>query len=346
MKAAFLYGKRDIRVREVPVPRINEEEVLIRVKRAAICGTDVRMYQNGARNLDEDHPLIIGHELAGVIEEVGGRVTHYRKGMRVTVAPNMGCGLCNDCIRGRDHMCKNYRALGISLDGGFAEYMRVPAAAVRSGNIVELSDRLSFSEAAIAEALSCVLNGCQQCDIRPGDWVLIIGAGPIGIMHGMLAKMCGATKIFINDISESRLEECKRIDPSFITVHDDLEAFIRRETGQSGVNVVITACPVPAVQQEALELAANFGRVCFFGGLPEEKKMVPLNANAIHYKQLSVTGTTRASLAQFKKVVEFLESGILNVSGLITREIPLEEIRRGFEYACASDGLKNVISME
>lgn len=345
MRAAFLYGKRDIRVREVPVPHIGEEEVLIRVKRAAICGTDVRMYQNGVSGVDEEHPLIIGHEVAGVIEDVGMKVSRYRKGMRVTVAPNMGCGICDDCIRGRSHMCRNYRALGINMDGGFAEYMKVPAAAVYAGNIVEISSKLSFSEVSIAEALSCVLNGCQQCNIRPGDCVLIIGAGPIGIMHGMLAKLCGAAKIFINDIVKSRLEECRKIDPSFITIHRDLEGFIKKETGGKGVDVVITACPVPAVQQEALELAANYGRVCFFGGLPEEKKMVSLNSNAIHYKQLSVTGTTRASLAQFKEVVGFLEAGILDVSSLITREIGLEDIDKGFAYACASDGLKNVICM-
>ena len=345
MKAAFLYGKHDIKVREVPIPTIGEDEVLIRIKRAAICGSDVRMFQNGAKGVDEGHPLIIGHELSGVIEETGARVKRYHKGMRVTVAPNMGCGICDDCIRGRSHMCRNYRALGINIDGGFAEYMRVPAAAVSAGNIVELSERVSFSEAAIAEAMSCVLNGCQQCNIRPGDSVLIIGAGPIGIMHGMLAKLSGATRIFINDIASNRLEECRRIDPAFITVLGDPEAIIKEQTGQKGVDVVITACPVPAAQQEALELAANYGRVCFFGGLPEDKKMVSLNSNAIHYKQLSVTGTTRASLAQFKEVVGFLEAGVLDVSKLITRELALEDIEKGFAYACASYGLKNVIRM-
>lgn len=345
MKAAFMYGKRDIRVKDVPIPEIQKDEVLIRVKKAAICGSDVRAYINGMKGVDENHPVIIGHELAGIIEEVGTNVKHYRKGMRVTVAPNMGCGLCDDCIRGKSHMCRNYQALGIHLNGGFAEYMKVPAMAVSAGNIVEISDKVSFEEAAIAEAMSCVLNGCQQCNIRPGDSVLIIGAGPIGVMHGMLAKLSGATRIYINDISEKRLEECKKILPFIITVYSGLKEFIRKETLQKGVDVVITACPVPAVQQDALELAANYGRVCFFGGLPEEKKMVSLNSNAIHYKQLSVTGTTRASLAQFKEVVGLMEAGVIDIRKLITREIKLENIHKGFEYACASDGLKNVIKM-
>ena len=342
MKAALLYGKKDLRVEDIPVPEIGEEEVLVRVKRAAICGTDVRMYQYGVSD-PSVLPMVIGHEFAGIIEAVGKKVSRYKEGMRVTVAPNMGCGTCDDCIRGMSHMCRNYRALGINLNGAFAEYIRITAHAVNAGNSVEISDRLSFSEAAIAEALSSVLTGCQQCRIRPGDTVLIIGAGPIGIMHGMLAKMSGASRVFINDISENRLKECKEIDPFFTTVYGNLEETVSKETEQKGTDVVITACPVPAVQQEALELAAKYGRVCFFGGLPEEKKMVLLNSNAIHYKQLSVTGTMRASLSQFKEVVKFLEAGIVDVRKLITRELPLEEIQKGFEFACASNGLKNVI---
>ncbi len=344
MKAALLYGKGDLRVEDIPIPEIGEEEVLVRVKRAAICGTDVRMYRYGAGNQTE-LPLVIGHEFSGLIEDVGKKVKRYKKGMRVTVAPNMGCGTCDDCIRGMSHMCRNYRALGINMDGAFAEFVKIPAQAVNAGNIVELSDRISFSEAAIAEALSCVLNGCQQCRIRPGDTVLIIGAGPIGVMHGMLAKMSGASRVFINDISEDRLKECREIDPFFTAVCGNLEETVFRETQEKGADVVITACPVPAVQQEALELAAKYGRVCFFGGLPEEKKMVPLNANAIHYKQLSVTGTTRASLSQFKEVVRFLEAGIVDVRKLITREMGLTDIQKGFEFACASKGFKNIIRM-
>ena len=271
MKAAVMYGKENMRVQEYPTPEINDNEVLVRIKSAAICGTDVRMYRNGVKNVDEDHPLIIGHEMAGVIEKVGKNLTAYTPGMRVAVAPNMGCGICDDCIRGNGHMCKEYKALGISLDGGFAEYVRVPEAAVRSGNLVPMADNVTYAEAAITEALSCVYNGSQQCNIRPGDFVLVIGAGPIGIMHAMLAKMAGATKVIINDIAVNRLELCKEIDPSFITVSENVIDFVMKETNGHGVDAVITACPVPAAQQTALDVAANYGRICFFGGLPEDR---------------------------------------------------------------------------
>lgn len=346
MKAAVFYGKENMRVEEYPTPEINDNEVLVRVKSAAICGTDVRMYRNGVKNVDENHPLIIGHEMAGVIEKVGKNVTAYTPGTRVAVAPNMGCGICEDCIRGNGHMCKDYKALGISLNGGFAEYVRVPEAAVRGGNLIPMEDHVSYAEAAITEALSCVYNGSSQCNIRPGDYVLVIGAGPIGIMQAMLAKMEGAVKVIINDIAENRLELCREIDPSFITVKDDVIPFVRKETKGHGVDAVITACPVPAAQQTALEVAANYGRICFFGGLPEDRKMVPLNTNLIHYKQLICTGTTRASLKQFKDVLGFVSAGIIDVKKLITAEFSLDEIGKGFELAIAAQGLKNVINMD
>lgn len=345
MKAALLYGKDDLRVEELPIPEISDDEVLVKVKSAAICGTDVRMYKNGMSGVDQEHPLVIGHELAGVIDKVGKNVPSYKEGMRVAVAPNMGCGICADCIRGNGHMCKEYKALGINQNGGFAEYVRIPAQAVRAGNIVPMEDHVSFAEAAITEALSCVYNGIFQCRIKPGEIVLVIGAGPIGIMHAILAKMSGAGRVYINDISEERLQICKEIDPSFITVSKDVVKFVKEDTKGYGADVVITACPVPAAQQSAMEIAANYGRVCFFGGLPDEKKMVSLNSNLIHYKQLIVTGTTRASLLQFKESLGFVTSGIVDVKKLITKRVYLYDIAEGFESAVRAEGLKNVIEM-
>ncbi|MDD3138790.1 MAG: zinc-binding dehydrogenase, partial [Lachnospiraceae bacterium] len=172
-----------------------------------------------------------------------------------------------------------------------------------------------------------------------------IGAGPIGIMHAMLAKMSGAGRVYINDISEERLKLSKEMDASFITVSKDVVAFIEKDTNGHGADVVITACPVPAAQQSAIEIAANYGRICFFGGLPEDKKMVLLNSNLIHYKQLIVTGTTRASLLQFKESLGFVTSGIIDVKKLITKKVSLENIAEGFEAAKRAEGLKNVVEM-
>ena len=218
MRAAYLYGKKDLRVEDADVPEIGGNEVLLKVKSSFVCGTDVRMVENGYKGISEDSPLIIGHEMSGVIEKAGRDVGKYKEGMRVAVAPNMGCGVCDMCVSGNTHLCADLRALGINLDGGFAEYVRLPDSAVRQGNIVEIADDVSFDEAALGEPLSCVYNAFSHYGVHPGDSVLVIGAGPIGIMHAKLARMAGASKVIMNDISEGRLAQSREIDGSLITV--------------------------------------------------------------------------------------------------------------------------------
>ena len=163
MLAARLYGKEILKVEEIAQPQITSDEVLLNVRSAFLCGTDVRMYGNGHKNVNADSPLVLGHEVSGIIAQVGKDVAGYEEGMRVAVAPNMGCGICDLCVSGNTHLCPDYTALGISLDGAFAQYVRIPAAAVRQGNIVELSKTTSFREAALAEPLSCVYNNFERC---------------------------------------------------------------------------------------------------------------------------------------------------------------------------------------
>ena len=343
MLAARLYDRNDFRVEEVPVPAIGEEELLLRIRAAAICGTDVRMIGNGYPGITPQTPRILGHELSGVIEKVGSRVTGYTVGQRVTVAPNMGCGVCADCVAGNAHLCRSYRALGIHLDGGFAEYMAVPAQAVRHGNVTPLPDNVSFEEAAINEDLSCVCNGFERCAIRPGETVVIIGAGPIGIMHGMMARMAGAGRVYIHDLSPERLAICRTIDPAFIPVDGNIEEVLREDLHGAGVDVCITACPSPAAQATALRVCGNNGRINFFGGVPADRQPAALDTNLIHYKQLMVSGTTRASLTQFRRTLQFISTGVLDVQPLISRKLPLTQIDQAVAYAAAADGLKNVI---
>jgi L-iditol 2-dehydrogenase len=345
MLAALLYGKNDLRIENVKKPEINENEILLKVKAAAVCGTDVRMFRNGYKGVGPDSPRILGHELGGEIASVGSRVKGYKAGMRVTVGPNIGCGVCDLCVSGNGQLCNDYRALGINIDGGFAEYVLIPETAVRNGNIIEIPENVSFAEAALNEPLSCVYNGFERSMTRPGDRVLIIGAGPIGIMHAKFAKMAGASKVYINDLSEERLAVCREIDSSFITISDGaLKEFINDDTSGHGVDVCITACPAPSAQTEALELAAINGRIIFFGGLPADRQNVTLNTNLVHYKQLIISGTTRASLAQYRKSFDFIASGIIDVKKLITGTFPLSEIEKAFELASNVRGLKNVIS--
>lgn len=347
MKAALLYGRESMEIADIPAPLIGDDEILLKVKSAAICGTDIRMFRNGYKGVDAGHPLVLGHELAGIIEQAGADVRAFRPGMRVAVAPNMGCGQCEWCVGGNTHLCAGYRALGINLNGGFAEYVRIPADAVAQGNVMELDAGMSFDEAAVNEPLSCVYNGFLQYGVHPGDAVLIIGAGPIGLLHAKLAKMAGAAAVLVNDLSAERLAACRMVDDSFITVGNDcLRDTVMEITRGRGLDVCVTACPSPQAQAESLELMAIFGRVCFFGGLPKDKEIVPLNTNLIHYRQLHITGSTRASVSQFRKTLDLVSSGRLSVKALITGRFPLDEIKEAFALAGAASGLKSIIAFD
>lgn len=344
MLAAYLYGPKDLRLKEINVPEINDNEILLKVKSAAICGTDIRMINNGYKGITEETPRILGHELSGIIEKVGRNIKKYKPGMRVAVAPNMGCGVCDQCVSGNTHMCADYYALGINLDGGFAEYVKIPEEACRQGNVIELGENISFDEAALNEPLSCVYNGFLKCDIKPGDTVLIIGTGPIGIMHAKLAKMAGAAKVMINDISKERLDVCRKIDSLFIILEsEDLKEQVMKITKGRGLDVCITACPSPQAQADSIEMMATNGRVNFFGGLPAAKEIVGINTNLVHYKQLVLTGSARASLSQFRQTLEFISSGILNVKDLISEKFTLDKIHDGVQLASSAQGLKNIV---
>ncbi len=344
MQAAQLYGKEDLRVVEIARPEITADEVLLKIKASAICGTDVRMLKNGHKAASESNPLTIGHEIAGEIAEVGANVKAYKPGDRAAVAPNLGCGVCDLCVSGNTHMCRESEALGVTIPGAFAEYMVIPAQAVRQGNICIIGDNTSFEDAALAEPFSCVYNAFELYGVNPGDSVVIIGSGPIGLMHAKLAKMAGAGKVIINDLNADRLAECREIDSSFITMDgSNFEENLMAETGGRGADVVITACPAPQAQQSALRIAAVFGRICYFGGLPAGKSEVALDTNEIHYKQLTITGMTRQSLAQFRTTLALVEKNLVTVSDLITTKSPLKDLEAAINRSAKGEGLKNMI---
>lgn len=342
MLSARMYEKNDIRLEHVPTPEPGEGELLIRVKAAAICGTDVRMWQNGAKGITPQSPCILGHEIAGTIEKVGDGVSSFQIGERVAIAPNIGCGVCDTCVSGKGHLCPGYKALGINMDGGFAEYCLIPRSAVAQGNICRLSDNVSFEEAALNEPLSCVYNGFERAAIEPGCNVLVVGAGPIGLMHCILALMAGAN-VYLSDISIDRLNRARELYPKIRTISSDLKSQIMQATAGHGADVIITACPVPAIQALAVEIAALEGRIIFFGGIPEDKQPVALNTNAIHYKQLIVSGTTRASVSQYRKTLQLISNGCIDIKPLITGRYPLADIQEAMGCAARGEGIKNMI---
>lgn len=348
MKAAYRYENLDLRVKEIPVYQPGPGELLMKVKLTAVCGTDLRIYRFGHFKIPHGQRRVLGHEVAGEIAGIGDGVSNYHIGERIAVAPNIGCGACDMCARGLNHMCSDYEAFGISLDGGFQEYMLIPACAVSRGNVLRIPQGMSWRSAVLSEPLSCCYNSRQSLGTHPGDVVLVIGAGPIGAMHAMLSLLSGATRVLLADVSAARLKAVSQICEvtPLCATGTELKKRVLEETQGRGADVVITACSVPDVQALALELAAPLGRVCFFGGLPADRDGVTLHTNLIHYGALTVTATTGSSLAQHRDVLRLLASGRLCVDPLLTDVYGLDEISRAFEGAASAAGMKSAISFE
>jgi threonine dehydrogenase-like Zn-dependent dehydrogenase len=345
VKAAIYCGVEDIRVEEVPTPRAGPGELVIRVHAAAICGTDLRIYRHGHFKIGEGDRRILGHEVSGEVVETGAGTRGFAAGDRVAVAPNIGCGVCPCCRRGLTQLCPDYDAFGINLDGGFAEYMRIPAAAVTQGNVTALPAGVSLDQAVLVEPLSCCFNSWRALGTRPGDTVLIFGAGPIGALHVMVNRLAGATKIIVADISAGRLGRMGEFgaDEVIDSSAQDAAAETARLTEGRGPSVVITACSVPAVQQQALEIAGVEGRINLFGGMPKGKEAVTLNTNLIHYKQLRVLGTTGSTIQDYLESMRLAASGRLPLDPLVSRRFPIDGIGDAFRYAAGGTGMKTFV---
>jgi len=341
MKAVRLHGAKDLRFEDIEKPSVGPNEFLVRVKAATVCATDIRMYAYGDSRVKL--PRVLGHEFAGDVEKVGANLrNHLKVGMRVTANPNMYCGRCKYCITGRHELCDSRYALGIDVDGAFAEYLRVPPEAFKTGGVCEVPDNLSYEEAALVEPLSCCLHGQEYAQTRAGDIVTVIGTGPIGLMHVTVSKAIGASKVIVSEIDDERLREATNFGADHLInpTKEDLTSKISEVTDGHGADVVIVAVGSPAAQQQALSIAAKGGRINFFGGLPAGREIVPLNTNLIHYREIFVLGTSSQSIYDFRKTLELVSAGVLDVKRFVTHRFPLDETLKAFETASSRVGLK------
>ena len=341
MKAIQLLDKNRIELRDIPKPVINDDEILLKVRAASICGTDIRMWKNGYKNVTPETPLTLGHEFAGDIAEVGSKITGYTVGQRVAVAPNIGCGTCDLCVSGNTHLCKTYDAFGITIPGGFAEYVKIPYTAIAQGNIAVLEKDISYQEAALVEPLSCVYNGQKLLGIRPGDDVLVIGLGPIGIMHIMTAKAFGAGKIFVNDLSEERMEKAKELIPDVHILKGDILKGLA-EYGLEGVDICIIAAPAAAAQAQSLYYMNMNGKILYFGGLPKDKEEVTINTNLIHYNQLQIQGCTKQSISEYRLCAKLVNDKRIPLELIMSDTYTIDDFEKAFDSAAAAKGLKHV----
>ena len=345
MLAAVYHGPEDVRLEEVPVPIIGADEVLLKVANAGICGTDLRIWHGAHRKFPPGTVRIPGHELVGDIIELGANVKGLEPGERVFVAPNMGCGHCRQCVSGNNNRCARYEAIGVTMDGAFAEYVRIPAAAILQGNLIPLAAQADPAAAALIEPFACVLRGQDAVAVRPGEVVLVIGAGPIGVMHVMLARLRGAGRVIVSDLLPDRLRLAIRTgaDRTANPLQEDLAAVIAEESGGEGADVIIVAAPAAGAQEEALKLSAIGGRINLFGGLPREQSTIRFDSNLVHYKELVVTGTTACSTADCWRAAALVNSGRVDLSHLVSARFPLSEALQALAAAEDRKSLKVVI---
>jgi L-iditol 2-dehydrogenase len=332
MKAAMLYGVKDLRIEDVEVPQIGTGEVLVRVKAATTCGTDLKIFQRGYVEKVIKLPTIFGHEWAGEVAEVGEGLEWPEKGMRVRAGNSAPCLHCAMCQRGRYNLCENM----IWLWGAYAEYIKVPARMVLV-NMQEIPKHVSYEEASVTEPLACVLHGVEEARVKLGDTVAIIGAGPIGLLHLLTVKKMGIEKAIMIDLVDERLSYAQKLGADE-TINGGKEKVIERIlqlTGGYGADVVIEAIGLPATWEQALKLARKGGTVLEFGGCPPGTE-IKLNAEQLHYGELTVLGTFHTTPLHFRKALNLVASRTIDVRPLITRKMRLEEVKQALEILSTS----------
>ncbi len=348
MKAAILKGPKRLVVEETPKSMCPPGGLLVKTRACSICTTDVKMFYHGQKDLV--YPRILGHEVTGIVIENRSNENKYRIGTRVQVAPGMSCGECKACQRGADNQCEHIGIIGFNYDGGLAEFIAIPYQSVQSGAVNIIPDELGFEKAALTEPLACCLNGQELSGVCEGDTVLIFGAGPIGCLHAMLARSMGATHVLIAERLQNRIRIARsaKVDriinmDSMIDDHDTIKKVVKEETEGRGVDVVLLACP-DSTNYPLLELLAPRGRICLFSGLPPENALIHINANFIHYRDISIVGAYGCTVAQNSVALKLISSGEVKVDWLITKRISLDRIHDGIEHAAQREGLKAVVT--
>jgi L-iditol 2-dehydrogenase len=332
MKAAMLHGIKDLRVEAVPIPHVETGEVLVKVKAATTCGTDLKILQRGYVEKVIKLPTIFGHEWAGEVVEVAPGLVWPEEGMRVRAGNSAPCLHCNMCQRGKYNLCENM----IWLWGAYAEYIKVPSQMVLV-NMQEVPSQVAFDEAAIAEPLACVLHGVEEAEVRMGDSVAIIGAGPIGLLHLLTAKKMGVQRVMMIDLVKERLDFAKKIgaDETINAGQENAAERVKELTRGYGADVVIEAIGLPATWEQALKLVRKGGTVLEFGGCPPGTE-IRLSTEQLHYGETKVMGAFHTSPLHFRKALDLISSRTIDVRPLITRRMNLENIKDAFEILSTS----------
>lgn len=348
MKVVSYNGPCDLRVEDRPDPDLASGEARIQVEGCGVCGTDVRIYKGEHSAYDHAAGRVPGHEIVGRIVELSptAEIEEVSVGDRVFVAPNIGCGACMYCASGNENLCQRTEGIGITRDGAFADFLVIPSAAVARGNLIPLDSSIDPATGTLIEPLACVLRGQKKVNVGLGDTVFVAGGGPVGLLHVALAKASGASFVVCSEPSPERRVAARTAGAAHVIdpIADDAATVVADLTGGAGIDVVITAAPVHAIQTSAIELAARNGRVLFFGGLPKSRPTVEIDSNIIHYRELIVAGTTASTNENCRDAAALVNNGVLTLDWMVSDLVRLDDVATAIDKVQDASALKVVLT--
>jgi L-iditol 2-dehydrogenase len=334
MMAAVLYGREHLEIESVAVPEIGPGDILVRVRTALTCGTDVKVFRRGYHARMIVPPALFGHELAGDIVSVGEKVTNFRAGQRIVAANSAPCDQCFYCRRNLHNLCEDL----LFNNGAYAEFIRIPSRIVEK-NTYEIPDHISYQDAALVEPLACVLRGLEETGIMPGDSIAVMGLGPIGAMFVRLAKVYGARVIAIGrrKAQLDRAAEMGAAEGIIAADGVDIVPTVKAMTGGRGVDVAIEAVGHPAAWQTAVRMLRRGGTVNFFGGCPSDTT-VHLDTNLLHYSELTCKASFHHTPKHIQKALELVSNGDISSKDFVNRIEPLSNLLEVMRHLMSHNG--------
>ena len=341
MTAAVLYGREHLQIETVDVPKLGRGDVLVRVRAALTCGTDVKVFRRGYHARMIQPPALFGHELAGDIVAMGEDVRGFHLGQRVVAANSAPCGDCFFCRRGQDNLCEDL----LFNNGAYAEYIRIPERIVRK-NMYEVPAHVSYQDAALVEPLACVLRGLEETGLRAGDTLAVIGLGPIGMMFVRVAKAVYQARVIAIGRRKTQLDRAKKMGADVVVENRDgadVVGPVRAATGGRGADVVVEAVGLPEVWQLAVRLLRRGGVVNFFGGCPSGTE-IQLDTDLLHYSELTCKASFHHTPALIRKALEVVSRGYVTAKDLVNRVEPLTNLIEVMHHLMSHNGhLKTAI---
>ncbi len=341
MKVAMYYSQKNIRVDDMPIPKISQDEVLVEMRACGICGSDLMDWY-----LKNRAPLVLGHEPSGIIAEKGEDVKGFDVGDRVFVHHHVACLKCHYCLHGDYTLCEQFHKTNI-IPGGFAEYFKVPAPNLQIDTL-KIPETMSFEEATFIEPVGCCLRALKKCNVQAGDSLAIIGVGAIGIIHVALSKIFGAEKTFVSDLIDYRLNVAKQFgaDVAINPVKEDLNAVVKAETDGRGVDIAVVTAPSLEAYKAGLSVCRKGGKLCVFAPI-EPSKYLQISPKELFFSEIQIIPSYSTSHLETRTALKLIKSGRINVKKLITHRFRLVEAAKAFKTASESkESLKVIVLNE